>query len=298
MVDANDLNYVLAQPDQVTVDHIALLEETLVEFPYFQAARSIYLKVLKNESSPIYNKELQRTASHTTDRSVLFDFITSNSFLQNRISEQIRQLQEEKKENLNTEKILSSSPEVVAIQKPREEDFNASTDFTQVTDIDLFEKKKNNSIINEPLEFNHNETYSFSQWLQLTSLQPIDRTQIDDEKQDFTKKIEEINDNPASLEKNLEEDDRAKKMARIDQFLAEKPKIKPRKSLSPLINIANDYQDPSQFMTETLAKVYLAQKNYSKALKAYEVLVLQHPEKSGLFADQIQEIKNLQSNKT
>jgi len=32
-------------------------------------------------------------------------------------------------------------------------------------------------------------------------------------------------------------------------------------------------------MTETLAKVYLAQKNYSKALKAYKVLVLQHPEK-------------------
>ncbi|MFT7429332.1 MAG: hypothetical protein ACI9IZ_001830, partial [Nonlabens sp.] len=55
---------------------------------------------------------------------------------------------------------------------------------------------------------------------------------------------------------------------------------------------------PSQFMTETLAKVYVAQKNYSKALKAYEVLVLQHPEKSAFFADQIQEIKNLQSNPT
>ena len=87
-------------------------------------------------------------------------------------------------------------------------------------------------------------------------------------------------------------------MACIDQFLAEKPKITPRKSTGSVMNIANDYEDPSQFMTETLAKVYIAQKNYSKALKAYEVLVLQHPEKSGLFADQIQEIKNLQSNHT
>ncbi|PPK94478.1 hypothetical protein LY01_02118 [Nonlabens xylanidelens] len=299
MVDVNHINNVLAQPDQVTVDHIALLQETLIKFPYFQAARSIYLKGLKNESSPLYNKELQRTASHTTDRSVLFDFITSDSFIQNKVSEQIKQLREEEKENENVENTLSTTPEVLAIQKPIEEDFNASTDFTQVTDIDLFEKKKSTSIADEPLEFNKNETYSFSQWLQLTSLQPIDRTtQIEDEKQVTSKKEEEINENLISSEIIQEEDDRARKMARIDQFLAEKPKIKPRKSPSPSINVANQYQDPSQFMTETLAKVYLAQKNYSKALKAYEILVLQHPEKSGLFADQIQEIKNLQSNNT
>jgi hypothetical protein len=49
-------------------------------------------------------------------------------------------------------------------------------------------------------------------------------------------------------------------------------------------------------MTETLAQVYAAQKNYEKAIKSYEILVLQHPEKSSFFADRIQEIKNLQSN--
>jgi hypothetical protein len=87
-------------------------------------------------------------------------------------------------------------------------------------------------------------------------------------------------------------------MAKIDQFLAEKPKIKPRKNATTSAQITLTNPDPSQFMTETLAKVYLAQKNYSKALKAYEILLLQHPEKSGLFADRIQEIKNLQSNNT
>jgi hypothetical protein len=49
-------------------------------------------------------------------------------------------------------------------------------------------------------------------------------------------------------------------------------------------------------MTETLAQVYLAQKNFSKAIQAYQILVLQHPEKSGYFADRIREIKNIQSN--
>ena len=46
-------------------------------------------------------------------------------------------------------------------------------------------------------------------------------------------------------------------------------------------------------MTETLAKVYLQQKNYKKALQAYTILSLKYPEKSGFFADQIRAIKKL-----
>ena len=43
-------------------------------------------------------------------------------------------------------------------------------------------------------------------------------------------------------------------------------------------------------MTETLAKVYLQQNNYQKALQAYKILSLKYPEKSGFFADQIRAI--------
>jgi hypothetical protein len=49
-------------------------------------------------------------------------------------------------------------------------------------------------------------------------------------------------------------------------------------------------------MTETLAKVFLEQKKYHKAIQAYEILILKYPEKSSLFADRIIEIKNLQQN--
>jgi hypothetical protein len=47
-------------------------------------------------------------------------------------------------------------------------------------------------------------------------------------------------------------------------------------------------------MTETLARVYLEQKNYDKALQSYKILSLKYPEKSGFFADQIKRIKILQ----
>ncbi|MNS22632.1 hypothetical protein D3C86_2061550 [compost metagenome] len=49
-------------------------------------------------------------------------------------------------------------------------------------------------------------------------------------------------------------------------------------------------------MTETLAKVYLEQKKYQKAIQAYEILILKYPEKSHFFADRILDIKTLQQN--
>ena len=41
------------------------------------------------------------------------------------------------------------------------------------------------------------------------------------------------------------------------------------------------------FVTETLAKVYLEQEHYSKAKLAYEKLSLKYPEKSSFFAGQL-----------
>ena len=51
---------------------------------------------------------------------------------------------------------------------------------------------------------------------------------------------------------------------------------------------------PESLMTETLARIYLEQKNYDKAIQAYNILSLKYPEKSGFFADQIQAVKELQ----
>ncbi len=131
-----------------------------------------------------------------------------------------------------------------------------------------------------PLEFNKNEVYSFNEWLQLSKIEPIDR-----------EKTTPIKETTINLQEKL----RRKKMQRIDQFLADKPKITPAKERISLKSLELEPPPSSQLMTETLAQVYVAQKNFEKAIKSYEILVLQHPEKSSFFADRIQEIKNLQS---
>jgi predicted Zn-dependent protease len=50
-----------------------------------------------------------------------------------------------------------------------------------------------------------------------------------------------------------------------------------------------------EIITETLADIYLQQKKYEKALKAYAKLSLKYPEKSVYFATRIKEIEDLKN---
>ena len=53
--------------------------------------------------------------------------------------------------------------------------------------------------------------------------------------------------------------------------------------------------ESDDLITETLAAIYLRQKKYEKAQKAYEKLSLKYPEKSIYFASQIKEIEKLKN---
>ena len=91
-------------------------------------------------------------------------------------------------------------------------------------------------------------------------------------------------------------EEKKKKSALIDKFIENNPKITPIAKDTVILPIETIPQDTSTLMTETLARVYLEQKKYSKAIQAYEILILKYPEKSTFFADRISDIKILQQN--
>jgi len=102
---------------------------------------------------------------------------------------------------------------------------------------------------------------SFVEWLKISNLKPIDRS------------------NETEL---------------IDQFISKKPKLKVEVSeYESSVDTTSDIGDQAVFMTETLAKLYLNQKNYDKAIQSYKILILKFPEKNSYFADQIKKIKSL-----
>ena len=90
-MNTKSFTYLLANPQNISAEEQNSLTKVLEKYPYFQTARALHLKGLKNKGSFKYNQELKITAAYTTDRSILFDYITSEAFNQNEISLQIKQ---------------------------------------------------------------------------------------------------------------------------------------------------------------------------------------------------------------
>ncbi|WP_286440938.1 MULTISPECIES: tetratricopeptide repeat protein [unclassified Myroides] len=159
-----------------------------------------------------------------------------------------------------------------------------------VSAVDALEDKLE---IGKPLAFEVGEKYSFQEWLKLSKQQPIVReldTKKEENQPEKDEKEEIIAEDEKKFQKSLK-----KKQALIDKFIETNPKIIPTKkaTVSP-INIELSVQENTSLMTETLAKIYLEQKKYQKAIQAYEILILKYPEKSSFFANQILDIKALQ----
>jgi len=294
-----ELIRLLQQPEDLQANHLDALKSLVVHYPFFQPAHALYLKTLKNKDSYKYNNALKTTAAYTTDRSVLFDFITSEVFNQNSISEQIKQ---------NSEYIKSievSAVEDISVNKSVtiDDTLKAQIEATDgVLDPNLFEEKQDTQTpteqkvtpsvetkaitpeeqlnIGKPLEFDASETHSFTEWLKITRFKPISRTFETD---DITEADTESSTQPL-----------IKKLETIDRFISENPKITPSQK-APKPKLVSDTKVEDSLMTETLARIYLEQKNYEKAIQSYRILSLKYPEKSSFFAHQIKAVEELKN---
>lgn len=358
-MNLSEYTFLLNNPNAFNEKQAQELEKVVENFPYFQSARALYLKGLYNQDSYKYNFALKKTAAFTTDRSVLFNFITSSEFVvleKDHYEQKLAQLLEmeviemEHVEGEKTEKIeeisaISVKPTVefetinvdfIKIEKDIEET-TSSNEVEPITNIEEVISEYNESIdvlisneeliekinvgdepevnevieveqpieqikiekeetkveieekleIGKPISFAVNEKHSFQEWLQLTSFKPINRIEDTNDIETTTEKVQnEIKAAPEKL----------KKLAIIDKFIETNPKITPAKDLVETPSKPFEIGDTSHLMTETLARVYLEQKKYSKAIQAYEILILKYPEKSIFFADRIKDIKILQQN--
>ena len=233
-----------------------------------------------------YNKELKITAAHIGNRTLLFDFITSTAF-------------KDKKSVLKKEEM----PKAYA-------DEAIPSEFTTYVTGDVFEKKEFYPVtptpeqeqapsspqepkealhMGKPIDFKPTDKQSFATWLQVTRYKPIDRR---------TTQAAPTVELPF-VDKNIfeEGDERAKKFDLIDKFLQANPKIEVNKDddTPSNIEIVEKKDIGRQFMTETLAKVYLEQGKYAEAIQAYQILMLKNPAKSAYFAEQIAMIRKLQN---
>jgi hypothetical protein len=81
----------------------------------------------------------------------------------------------------------------------------------------------------------------------------------------------------------------------IQQFLENQPRISKPKAefFSPTKAARHSIMEDDDLVSETLAKILVQQSNLHKALRAYEVLILQNPQKKAYFAARIKEIRKV-----
>ncbi len=217
-------------------------------------------------------------------------------------SAEVVEVTEKNKVLVEEESLLDKEPIVMAfeIEEPIDEvmDEKAETVEEVVVDDDMpvfvigEEEAEEPEIEEEPIEEltveeneeSENESRSFSGWLKQLNKEPVI---------EVSKSVEKIeNETPEKERKSFES-----KIELLDAFVEKLPEIKnkAKEKVKPaqVPNMDLVSGEEGALVTETLAKVYVQQKHYKEAIKAYQILQLKYPEKSSFFADRILEIKNL-----
>ena len=254
---------------------LSALRQIVETYPYFQAARGMELIGLKNANSFKYNAALKKHAAYTSDRSWLFEIITQEAFNSQTKVKKAPQTSLSKETDLAKQGAEPSEIPTIT-QKYTEEDYTEQTSDKKNDSQQVKEANFSSLELGKPLEFNKNDRHSFEEWLQLSAKNSVE------------------NKTETSIVKTSDTPKKAAKMAQINAFIATNPKMSTPLTNPEEITIKDAQKiNKEALMTETLARVYLEQKKYKKALQAYKILSLKYPEKNSFFASQIKVVQKL-----
>jgi hypothetical protein len=237
----------MADSSLLTKSSLFELKQMVDEFPYFHAARMLYLKNLALLDDVRLSKELKRMAIHIPDRMQLFMLI-ENKKRNNKYWHEERKPPADKKNKANDtigliDQILSE--EISPAPPPASASdyvnwLEANADDLPAKDV-TGTRLKRQELIDAFIESENKQRRS--------RLKPVDAG-VDEE-------------NESGDEDNT--------------------RVKP---------VERGSLDDSYF-TETLARVYISQKRYDKALEIIRILSLKYPEKNVYFADQIRYLEKI-----
>lgn len=253
MTSAN-LELWIQHPETLNKETLYELRTLVTRYPYFQSIRLLYLKNLFLLHDITFGAELRKATLYVTDRRSLFYLIEGDKYALRVSRKQLSALTEEKEEEPTLDRTLSLIDAFLATV-PEELVQQTSLDYTTDYTSYLLQEAE------EPVTGNLPDTP------RLRGQELID---------DF---IEMNGSEATSLRLKLKE-------PVVSQ------EAQPDEATLPSGAQTEEDEDDSCF-TETLAKIYVKQQRYSKALEIIKKLSLKYPKKNAYFADQIRFLEKL-----
>ena len=246
--------------DQLLIDELAVsnLSESVIDYPYSQPLRLLYLVALKRVNSPIFISELKKAALFIADRKLLYHLL----------------------EEVSTPKVseLADTSTIVSVDTTNDETLAIEeSEPDKTTDlIDAFlATLPEDEVYNNGLELSSDYTGYLLEEGETSSNHMLEGQDLIDE---F------IRSQSDRIDKKLQH--------RVEEF--HPVESVEDESLKDDIPVKQESESEDEgFFTETLSRIYVKQQRYDKALEILKKLSLKYPNKNAYFADQIRFLEKL-----
>ena len=250
-----DLVRLIEHPELMNKETLYELRNLVALYPYYQTARLLLLQNMYLLHETSFDDELRRAAIYITDRKTLFNLVEASHY---HIKTAAEKIEEEAREAQRSEQGNNRTLSII------NEYLESTPKDSQNEDDDTGRKPT-------PAD----AAVDYVAYLLKTESQEDKEAEADRPQMKGQDLIDSfINDNGGKIQ------------------LQDKPTYKPEtEDEEDKQNEQNDYDEG--YFTETLAKIYIKQGRYSKALEIIQRLNLNYPKKNAYFADQIRFLRKL-----
>ncbi|WP_419558324.1 hypothetical protein, partial [Prevotella sp.] len=250
-----DLVRLIEHPELMNKETLYELRNLVALYPYYQTARLLLLQNMYLLHETSFDDELRRAAIYITDRKTLFNLVEASHY---HIKTAAEKIEEEAREAQRSEQSNNRTLSII-------------NEYLESTPKDS--QNEDNDTGRKPTPAD--AAVDYVAYLLKTESQEDKEAEADRPQMKGQDLIDSfINDNGGKIQ------------------LQDKPTYKPEtEEEEDKQNEQNDYDEG--YFTETLAKIYIKQGRYSKALEIIQRLNLNYPKKNAYFADQIRFLRKL-----
>lgn len=248
----------------------SVFKELMNLYPWCSTFTVVYLKSLSLTNDMRFQKELEEYAVHLNSREIIYDLISASEV--SGLQDQTEDVEKVLAVDVNNEKeneVFEPSTESDDSTSLHQDDELNKLIVSNVISDNIINEIENNSKIQDPVKEVKKEV----------SHEKVETSDVD-----------QSNESPKSFNDWLRQGGQKNNKSNSKEYLTfEKPKTD---FFKPQASAKESLAKKNLPVSETLAKVFESQGNYSMAISTYEQLILIFPEKKIFFANQIEQINS------